>query len=797
MANPNIKTEIITSGVRLSVIVEYCFENIITVFLVHNGKEYRGILLESDHGFFPHGIPFSTKATLEEKSYSKTSPRSAFDIKPDSENKPPCVNEAKDVKVEQSAAVSRFSYNTNPFLFNPRPVQEIPTVEMKAVGTRRKTVRDIRLRPRQTLCFKCKSAIHDSHKNYSISGNANANNSNSGLSPYSSQRSSYGRNTEKGSQDTSSFTSSLRKRKNIQTPMVLLEDIQHKCSKNTHDKNIITTRASCNLSCSDNKRCITRSNSSNRLTELVDKKHVHIKARFNRSSSSGSSNVNSAGTDWLQIFDSSESKKASVSTKSSKKDRLVSCSALNPKPSPAIKISIGDGAILKIPPRLPDSDNLSITDHLPVPKIKILDISSLPENQSHKKAKKAAKRSKERDKVKISVSKEEIRVNLKSDEIVPYKTQKKHKKKHRHRHNSSLDIHEHCNGESHIKLLMNQTKYDDKNVSLDNVEEYSIDSAQAVSGPDEENHENTIPSKDSVNHDRPRLVYTWKHNEGLSRVSSSPRHCTPNVSPKYAFKASPGFVPIGNSPHRRKNASPARVVSASPSWHFTTSPNRLLKDYPLRSKSNTAYSSGLSSETVPVATYSVVQTTDDSQSHSSGMDYDISDYSGESGEERMPDDFFPGTNSPPREEEDKGIIKPLMMKIQTQNVSGCVLEEGREIRVGDIVWGKIQGFPWWPGRVSNITVTQRDNDVVITQLAKVAWFGSNTMSHMHCSDLFPFLKDFKVRYNKKKKGQYRVAIKQATMAAQLLASESDRDFVFEDFDLLHNALKLKHFIYSN
>ncbi|XP_013070960.2 PWWP domain-containing protein 2A-like isoform X1 [Biomphalaria glabrata] len=787
MANPNIGTDIIAKGVRLTVVVEYCFENIIAVVFVHNGKEYRGVLLESSHSFFPHGIAFSSRAALENQLCLSLSPRSSSDMKQDQEIKRPCSNDVKDSKAELSAVVSRFSYHTNPFLVNPRPVQEIPTVEMKAVGGRRKTVRDIRLRPRQTLCFKCKSAIHDSHKNYSIcSSNPNVSNK-AGSNIASALRSSQRSSIEMTPNSTSSLTCSLRKRKNVQTPLVLLEDIQHKSSKNTQDKNVKTARSSYNFPCSGNKRCITRSNSSNRLTELVDKKHVQIKARFNRSSSSGSSNTNNTGTDWLQILDYSESRKTSNSTRNTKKDKHISSTSLNPKPSPTIKISIGDGAILKIPPRLPDSDNLCNTNHLPVPKIKILDISSLPENHSHKKAKKAAKRSKERDRIKINITKDDSSFPVESDDIVPYRTQKKHKKKHRHRHNSSLNTRESCNGESHLKLLINETKSEEPkfSVSFNNTQgPTTADSDNAISGADEENHENTVPYKDNVNHDRPRLVYTWKQNEGLSRVSSSPRHHTPNVSPKYAFKASPGLVSIGNSPHRRKNASPARVVSASPNWHYTTSPNRLLKDYPLRSKSNTAYSSGLSSETVPVTDYSVVQTADDCQSHSSDMDYDLSDFSVESGEEQMPDDFFPGTNSPPHEEEDKGIIKPLMMKIQTQNVSGCVLEEGREIRVGDIVWGKIQGFPWWPGRVSNITVTQRDNDVVITQLAKVAWFGSNTMSHMHCSDLFPFLKDFKVRYNKKKKGQYRVAIKQATMAAQLLASESDRDFVFEDFDLL-------------
>lgn len=51
MANTNIETELVTKGVRLTVIVEYSCENIIAVLLIHNGKEYRGVLLETDSGY--------------------------------------------------------------------------------------------------------------------------------------------------------------------------------------------------------------------------------------------------------------------------------------------------------------------------------------------------------------------------------------------------------------------------------------------------------------------------------------------------------------------------------------------------------------------------------------------------------------------------------------------------------------------------------------------------------------------------------------------------------------------------
>ncbi|XP_054723663.1 PWWP domain-containing protein 2A-like, partial [Uloborus diversus] len=125
---------------------------------------------------------------------------------------------------------------------------------------------------------------------------------------------------------------------------------------------------------------------------------------------------------------------------------------------------------------------------------------------------------------------------------------------------------------------------------------------------------------------------------------------------------------------------------------------------------------------------------------------------------------FPKHSSPLR---DMDKVKPLMMRISTHNVKKCVLDLGREMAVGDIVWGKIHGFPWWPGKVLALTVSQRDNGAMLSQQAHVSWFGSSTSSYMPCNQLTPFLDDFKIRFNKKKRGPYKEAIKQAMHEAQL------------------------------
>ncbi|KPJ10108.1 PWWP domain-containing protein 2A [Papilio machaon] len=91
---------------------------------------------------------------------------------------------------------------------------------------------------------------------------------------------------------------------------------------------------------------------------------------------------------------------------------------------------------------------------------------------------------------------------------------------------------------------------------------------------------------------------------------------------------------------------------------------------------------------------------------------------------------------------------------------------GKLLRVspGDIVWGKVVGFPWWPGRVLSVTQTSR---------AHVSWFASTTSSLMPCDNLCPFLEDYKICFNKKKKGAYKEAVKEATIEARRLESHMD------------------------
>nr|XP_055101062.1 PWWP domain-containing protein 2B isoform X1 [Symphalangus syndactylus] len=130
-----------------------------------------------------------------------------------------------------------------------------------------------------------------------------------------------------------------------------------------------------------------------------------------------------------------------------------------------------------------------------------------------------------------------------------------------------------------------------------------------------------------------------------------------------------------------------------------------------------------------------------------------------------------GAPAPPASREGRQTVPPLTVRLHTQSVSECITEDGRTVAVGDIVWGKIHGFPWWPARVLDISLGQKEDGEPSWREAKVSWFGSPTTSFLSISKLSPFSEFFKLRFNRKKKGMYRKAITEAANAARHVAPE--------------------------
>ncbi|XP_051733355.1 PWWP domain-containing protein 2A-like isoform X1 [Ctenopharyngodon idella] len=137
----------------------------------------------------------------------------------------------------------------------------------------------------------------------------------------------------------------------------------------------------------------------------------------------------------------------------------------------------------------------------------------------------------------------------------------------------------------------------------------------------------------------------------------------------------------------------------------------------------------------------------------------------------------PGTSSafasasPSAPKDVKKRSKSLKAAVFSKNVTKCVALDGRTICVGDIVWAKILGFPWWPARILAITVSRKDNGLLVRQEARVSWFGSPTTSFLAITQLAPFLENFQSRFDKKRKGLYRKAITEAAKAAKQLTPE--------------------------
>lgn len=55
-----------------------------------------------------------------------------------------------------------------------------------------------------------------------------------------------------------------------------------------------------------------------------------------------------------------------------------------------------------------------------------------------------------------------------------------------------------------------------------------------------------------------------------------------------------------------------------------------------------------------------------------------------------------------------------------------VLQDGRGFGIGELVWGKLRGFSWWPGRIVSWWMTGRSRAAEGTRW--VMWFGDGKFS---------------------------------------------------------------------
>jgi len=105
------------------------------------------------------------------------------------------------------------------------------------------------------------------------------------------------------------------------------------------------------------------------------------------------------------------------------------------------------------------------------------------------------------------------------------------------------------------------------------------------------------------------------------------------------------------------------------------------------------------------------------------------------------------------------------------SVESALLSDGHTMCVGDVVWGKAEGNPWWPGKVLNLMMidegTDRDD---MRAHAQLSWYTSSTTTTIPCTEVKPFLECYEEQINKRKRGNYREAVKLATEDARQASS---------------------------
>ncbi|KAL5017635.1 hypothetical protein ScPMuIL_007224 [Solemya velum] len=725
MAETKRKYQPISKGSKHTILVEEAINDALIVCLEVGTKLFRGVLLDVNKRNLPHGVCFP----FDNKQNGKPGTRSA--ASKDKSDTP----SSQDVDIPSS--VLRHTYHQDPSHMGAA-AQKYASKSFRN-NYKDKTVRNIRLRPRQTLCSKCKSACIDGEKGpVSVTNKQTKNNS----TPKQRQNST---NHQKHSYMSPGYrnnhhTSPIQTRAKESCATVLTRQTLASYHPKKRRKMLLSRSVSLPVIKADVRKKNERS-----FSEITDK--IYEKMDAEKTVENGVSmdtngvdekienEVMSLESDLISVFidktkdsvDGEKNENCMVSVKlancssddadnnhqsenceqpTQTLSRIQACnvdniesSDLSPvvkldkssvpvtKATPFIKISIGEGTVLKIPPRL--HEEAEETDADPVSEVNGVEKEQNDENYTnHKKLRKAMKKAKEREKYK------EGNTNPNSNQtiITTSSHHRKHKRKHKHKHSAPLPLTE----------------------PSESKEAGSIEDANEENDPEfSEKTDSSIPNSPLIG----------AHENTFEPISALETNLVPN----------------------------------------------LLEEHPPRSP-------------LDVDSYSLISdASEPNQNCFSDTDFlncvDIADTNDFNGD----DDDDSHENGPPGDSSAFDSIRPLMMKIQTRNVTGCDTADGRTINVGDIVWGKIQGFPWWPGRVLSISMRQKDKGVVIQQLAHISWFGSSTMSHIQCSDLFPFLEDFKLRYNKKKKGTYKNAIKQATIAAQSITNVHHIDF--SEFDL--------------
>lgn len=97
------------------------------------------------------------------------------------------------------------------------------------------------------------------------------------------------------------------------------------------------------------------------------------------------------------------------------------------------------------------------------------------------------------------------------------------------------------------------------------------------------------------------------------------------------------------------------------------------------------------------------------------------------------------------------VESPLSFSECGEQPSPGLPSQNFEIKPGDVVWAKMQSYPYWPAKVYDI----------YDHTACVTWCGSTQYGYVDVAVLEPFVKYFNRRYNSKRNAAYQKAVADA------------------------------------
>ncbi|GAU94353.1 hypothetical protein RvY_06143-2 [Ramazzottius varieornatus] len=127
-------------------------------------------------------------------------------------------------------------------------------------------------------------------------------------------------------------------------------------------------------------------------------------------------------------------------------------------------------------------------------------------------------------------------------------------------------------------------------------------------------------------------------------------------------------------------------------------------------------------------------------------------------------------------------------------VTRCSTKDNRHFAVGDVVWGKITGYPWWPGIIRHIVIcddpvlqktaiapslsgSRATSSFLQYQEAQVEWYGQkSSISYIEVGQLAHFAEDFERKYKPKLRGAYQEAVTLAKQAVNEHRSNEDSGY---------------------